>query len=292
MANLSYYLFVAATLALVAGAACYWAAVAVRARLAGRRLVTPEGVVLVSGGPLAAERLGSLGSILAANAWIFLLSALVARTIATGHGPYSNQYEFSVAFTFGITTAYLFTEMRWRTRGLGPLTLTLAALLALYGNTLPNQTQPLIPALQNTPLLAIHVGCAMLAYGVFAVAFGAALMYLIQRPDDSVGWLPKRETLDEIGYRSVMLGFPLMALVLILGGWWANIAWGQYWSWDPKETAALVTWLIYGGYLHARALRGWRGTRSALLLILGFGAVLFTYFGNYFLGGLHTYSGL
>jgi cytochrome c-type biogenesis protein CcsB len=96
--------------------------------------------------------------------------------------------------------------------------------------------------------------------------------------------------LDEIAYRAVMVGFPMMALVLILGALWAQIAWGSYWSWDPKETASLVTWLIYGGYLHARVVRGWRGQRSALLLILGFGATLFTYFGNYFFGGLHSYA--
>jgi ABC-type transport system involved in cytochrome c biogenesis permease subunit len=87
-----------------------------------------------------------------------------------------------------------------------------------------------------------------------------------------------------------MVGFPAMFLTIVLGAVWADIAWGRYWSWDPKETASLVTWLIYGGYLHARVLRGWRGNRSAALLILGFGATLFTYFGNLFLGGLHSYG--
>ena len=87
-----------------------------------------------------------------------------------------------------------------------------------------------------------------------------------------------------------MVGFPMMALVIILGALWADIAWGTYWSWDPKETASLVTWLIYGGYLHARVMRGWRGERSAALLILGFGATLFTYYGNLFFGGLHSYG--
>jgi ABC-type transport system involved in cytochrome c biogenesis permease subunit len=116
-------------------------------------------------------------------------------------------------------------------------------------------------------------------------------MYLLQR-GDRVRWLPFREDIDATCYRAVMLGFPCMALVLILGAAWGNIAWGRYWGWDPKETAALTTWLIYAGYLHAHSIRSWRGVRSSLLLLVGFGATLFTYYGNLFLGGLHAYSGL
>ena len=87
-----------------------------------------------------------------------------------------------------------------------------------------------------------------------------------------------------------MIAYPLLTVMIILGAIWADIAWGRYWSWDPKETAALVTWLIYGGYLHARVVRDWRGKRAAWLLVLGFAAVLFTYFGNLFFGGLHSYA--
>ena len=115
------------------------------------------------------------------------------------------------------------------------------------------------------------------------------MLYLVQRRD-SIRWLPRKSVLDEIGYKSVIVGFPMLALAIILGALWAEIAWGTYWSWDPKETASLVTWLIYGGYLHARVLRGWRGERSAMLLIIGFAATLFTYYGNLFFGGLHSYA--
>jgi cytochrome c-type biogenesis protein CcsB len=104
--------------------------------------------------------------------------------------------------------------------------------------------------------------------------------------------LPKPQVLDEIGYRAVVVGFPFLTLTILLGAVWAETAWGSYWSWDPKETASLVTWFIYGAYLHARVMRGWRGDRAAWLLVLGFVAVLFTYFGNLFFGGLHSYSGL
>ena len=98
------------------------------------------------------------------------------------------------------------------------------------------------------------------------------------------------DLLDEIGYRAVVIAFPLLTIMIILGAIWADIAWGRYWSWDPKETAALVTWLIYGAYLHARVVRDWRGSKAAWLLILGFAAILFTYFGNLFFGGLHSYA--
>ena len=104
--------------------------------------------------------------------------------------------------------------------------------------------------------------------------------------------LPDSETLSEIGYWSVLVGFPLLTLGIALGAYWANSAWGRYWGWDPKETAALVTWLIYAVYLHARNLKGWSGRPAALILVIGFGAVLFTYFGNLYFSGLHSYSGL
>ncbi len=99
--------------------------------------------------------------------------------------------------------------------------------------------------------------------------------------------------LDEVAYKAVIIGFPIFATLIVLGSWWAAIAWGRYWGWDPKETAALVTWLIYAVYLHARSQRGWSGRPAALILVIGFGAVLFTYLGgNLFFGGLHSYSGL
>ena len=95
--------------------------------------------------------------------------------------------------------------------------------------------------------------------------------------------------LDTISYRAVVIGFPFLTLVILLGTLWADIAWGRYWGWDPKETASLVTWLIYAAYIHARVMRGWRGARSALLLIIGFATILLTFFGNYIFSGMHAY---
>jgi cytochrome c-type biogenesis protein CcsB len=166
--------------------------------------------------------------------------------------------------------------------------------MALYVWSLPvsmREVDALNPALQNQPLLTAHVSMAILSYATFAVSFAAAILFLIANKR-RIAWLPSAEMLDDIGYRAVTLGFPMLALVLILGSVWAYQAWGSYWSWDPKETSALFTWLIYGVYLHTRSLRGWRGTRSALILLLGFAAVIFTYYGNYFFGGLHAYGGV
>jgi cytochrome c-type biogenesis protein CcsB len=137
------------------------------------------------------------------------------------------------------------------------------------------------------------VAAMIVAYGALSVSFGAAVMYLAQGKSNRFARLPDSQTLDDIAYRSVMLGFPLLAIGIALGAYWANSAWGRYWGWDPKETSALVTWLIYGIYLHMRGLRNWSGTRSAVVLIAGFVAVMFTYFAvNLWVSGLHSYAGV
>jgi cytochrome c-type biogenesis protein CcsB len=199
-------------------------------------------------------------------------------------------YEFSIAFATGVIGVYLFFERKYHQQVLGLIVLPIALLMLLYAWTIPATADPLVPALQNNLLLSVHVAVAIVAYGTFAVSFAAAVLYLLQAY--GVPRLPKAELLDEIGYRAVVIGFPFMTLVIVLGAVWANVAWGRYWGWDPKETASLVTWLIYGAYLHARVVRGWRGNRAAWLLVIGFAATLFTYFGNLFFGGLHSYSGL
>ena len=149
-----------------------------------------------------------------------------------------------------------------------------------------------MPALQNAPLLTIHVGMAVLSYGIFATSFAAGVAYLVQGQDDRFAWLPSHKVLDEVAYRAVIIGFPIFATMIILGSWWASIAWSRYWGWDPKETAALVTWLTYAIYLHARNQRSWAGRPAALLLVVGFGMVLVTYSGSLWFSGLHAYSGL
>jgi len=161
--------------------------------------------------------------------------------------------------------------------------------LLFFASTLPSKVAHLIPALQNIFLLSVHVASAVIAYGAFTISFISAIYNVIQK-DDRYAWLPPSKSLEDISYHAVIIGFPFMTLVIILGAIWADIAWGSYWSWDPKETASLVTWLIYAGYLYARVVGKWKGKKTTLIIIIGFIAVIFTFFGNYIFSGLHSYN--
>jgi cytochrome c-type biogenesis protein CcsB len=300
MLKMSDYSFVAGLLSTGLALLCYLAAFA-QVRVARRRSALaadggPGGSALMGGGTITVVSgspsvLASYGTLIAWLSLLFLTASLAFRTIAVGHGPFANMYEFSIAFAWGVQGAYLYFERRYHQRVIGLIALPVTLALLLYATTIPSTADPLVPALQNSLLLTAHVAVAIVAYGSFSIAFAAAVLYLIAAQTGSHR-LPRPELLDEISYRAVVIGFPFLTLVIVLGAVWANVAWGSYWSWDPKETASLVTWLIYGAYLHARVVRGWRGNRAAWLLVLGFGATLFTYFGNLFFGGLHSYSGL
>jgi len=227
-----------------------------------------------------------------AAAFGLLVGSLILRGIVVGRGPYGNLYEFSVAFGASILGGYLLLSRRYAIRQIGFIPVGVALALLLYASSLPSEIEPLVPALQNAPLLTIHVGMAVISYGIFATAFAAGVGYLVQGTGDRFAWLPSHRTLDEVAYRSVIIAFPVFATMIILGSWWASIAWSRYWGWDPKETAALVTWLTYAVYLHARNQRRWAGRPAALLLVVGFVMVLVTYSGSLWFSGLHAYSGL
>jgi cytochrome c-type biogenesis protein CcsB len=292
MPKMSEYAFVAAMISTALASLMYllYALSGLRAAKLQTAGAPGGGVVGLISGPRTAA-IGRYASMLGWLAVFALLASLVFRAIATGHGPFANMYEFSMAFAFGILVSAMWFERRYHQRLLPLVALPVAFALMLYASTIPATIEPLVPALQNNLLLTVHVAVAIVAYGSFSVAFASALLYIVQ-PEGGRWGLPKPEVLDEIGYRAVVVGFPFLTLTILLGAVWADVAWGQYWSWDPKETASLVTWLIYGAYLHARVVRGWRGSRAAWLLVLGFGATLFTYFGNLFFGGLHSYAGL
>ena len=225
-------------------------------------------------------------------AWIALGASMLLRAIVVGRGPWGNMYEFSVAFAFSMLGGYLYLQRRYPIRSIGFIPVGVALAILLYASSLPGEIQPLVPALQNAPLLTIHVGMAVISYGIFATSFAAGVGYLAQGQNDRFSWLPSHKVLDEVAYRAVIIGFPIFATMIILGSWWASIAWSRYWGWDPKETAALVTWLTYAIYLHARNQRRWAGRPAALLLVVGFGMVLVTYSGSLWFSGLHAYSGL
>jgi cytochrome c-type biogenesis protein CcsB len=233
-------------------------------------------------------RLGYCGRVLQMLGLVLLTASIVTRGIITGHGPFSSMYEFCIAFAWGISLAGLFFWWRYKIQMVNAFSVAIATGLLIVAYMLPSRHEPLVPALQQSVLLTSHVAAAIVAYGSFTVGFISAVLYLWQRTHLS-SRLPQPALLDEISYRTVLVGFPFLTLVIILGALWADVAWGRYWGWDPKETASLVTWLIFAVYLHARLLRGWRDTKAAILLIAGFGAVLFTFFGNYIFSGLHTY---
>ncbi len=227
-----------------------------------------------------------------------LLTASIAfRTIAVERPPLGNLWEYTIALGWGMvlfTTAF---EAAFKERAIPAVMLPVAvAVMAVALAFFPSDISPLVPALQSNRILGLHVTSVLLAYSALSVSFGASLLYLLQA--DGPGGrrfsrLPDAEQLSEVAYWSVLVGFPLLTLGVALGAYWANSAWGRYWGWDPKETAALLTWLVYAGYLHARGLRGWEGKRAAYLLLAGYGAVLFTYFAvNFLISGLHSYSGV
>jgi cytochrome c-type biogenesis protein CcsB len=229
---------------------------------------------------------------LAVAGFLLLAGSLAIRAAIVGRGPWGNLFEFSAAFACSIVGGYLLLSRRYPIRSIGFIPLGVATGLLLYAASLPWEITPLVPALANPPLLTIHVGMAVLAYGIFATAFAAGVGYLAQGREDRFSWLPSHRVLDEVAYRAVVIGFPIFATMIILGSWWASIAWSRYWGWDPKETAALVTWLVYAVYLHARNQRTWAGRPAALLLVVGFGMVLVTYSGSLWFSGLHAYRGL
>jgi len=216
-----------------------------------------------------------------------------------GHAPLSNLYESLVFFAGCITLIYLIIERRYANQVIGAFSAPLACLTMAYASLSPNisdRIQPLIPALKSNWLIA-HVITCFVGYGAFAVAFGVSLMYLFKQsePDATggmIGRLPTLEALDELTHQLIVFGFLFLCVGIITGAVWANSAWGRYWGWDPKETWSLITWFIYATLLHARLTRGWRGRRIAYLSIIGFAAVLFTYFGVNLLPGLHSYQSM
>ncbi|MDR1799019.1 MAG: cytochrome c biogenesis protein CcsA [Bifidobacteriaceae bacterium] len=248
----------------------------------------PSGTKTASRGRRASGGLAAYATGFVLIAFVLITVYLGVRMAATGHGPFANQHEFAVSFVWGILLAYLVVEWKLKLRAVSVAVLPVAACLTLYAMRLDAGVDPLVPALQNNLLLTLHVGFAILAYGAACVSFGAAVLYLVQPRWRRLKARP--ETLDEVGYKAAVVTFPLLTIMIVLGALWADTAWGSYWSWDPKETAALVTWLIYGAFLHARVARGWRGKRAAWLLVIGFAAILFAYFGNHFFGGLHSYA--
>ncbi len=269
----------------------FWGSVVALAAIAIMLIVYT--VSLSSGARVKGAEAGrSVRQILVFMMWLvfaLLSGVIITRWVDTGHGPFSSMFEFAIAFSWGIVGLGILYWMRYRAMLVSGASSLIALALMTYASFLSKQASELVPALQQSFLLSTHVAAAALSYGAFAIGFVTSIMFLMQRKR-VIPWMPPPEKLDRIAYNTVIVGFPLLTLVIILGAIWAEYSWGRYWAWDPKETAALVTWFFYAAYLHTRVLRGWQGTRSAILLIVSFIAVIFTFFGNYIFSGLHAYS--
>ncbi len=213
-----------------------------------------------------------------------------------GHAPLSNLYESLVFFAATIALIYLVVEYSYKNRVLGAFVLPIAFLCMAYASFgTMNKIEPLIPALKSNWLIA-HVITCFFGYAAFAISFGVSLIFLFKdRAQDKNGdaallFLPSVALLEDLTHQMVTFGFLFLTIGIITGAVWANSAWGSYWTWDPKETWSLITWFVYATLLHARFARGWGGRRIAYLSIIGFMAVLFTYFGVNYLPGLHSYG--
>ena len=237
------------------------------------------------------ERIGKIATWALAIGLLVQTVALILKTLEVKHAPLVTIYETLVFWSWLIALVYLLLQLRFRMRVLGTLVTPLAFLAIAVASLLPpqyKQAAPLVPALQSG-WLPFHIATCFVGYACFAVSFAVGIAYLVKRGDSPTALLPK-DTLDMIGYKSISVGFPFLTLGIISGAIWANAAWGRYWGWDPKETWSLITWFIYAIYLHLRVIAKWKGKSSAITSIVGFAAVLFTFFGvNYLLAGLHSY---
>jgi cytochrome c-type biogenesis protein CcsB len=224
------------------------------------------------------RRRAGIGPWLAAVGLGLLSGSLVSRGVEAGHWPLAGRFEFSLCFAWSAALVTMLLEWSLGDRAVGEGGAPVVFVLAGYALLSSRPPRPLPPALQSI-WLQIHVVSLALAYGAFAVATGLGVLYLVRGARAHVDTPGAPDDLESHAWRAVGIGFPLLSLGMLSGAIWAQAAWGDYWSWDPKEIWALITWLAYLLYLHARILRGWRGRRAAWLVVGAFVAVLFTFLG-------------
>ncbi|MEJ7650608.1 MAG: c-type cytochrome biogenesis protein CcsB [Nakamurella sp.] len=239
-------------------------------------------------------------------------ASVVTRGIAAGRLPLGNMYEFTSFLCLAATTCWLVVLAKSKERALGFFVMIPVAILAFVaGTVLWIQAGPVQPSL-NSYWKWIHVTTVSASGSVLLVSGAASAMYLLRHRFDSkllvartdatatarlqassLSRLPSLAALDKIAYRTAIVAFPVYTFAVIAGALWAEVAWGRYWGWDPKETVAFVSWVFYAGYLHARATSGWRGARAAWINVVGFAAIVFNlFFVNMVITGLHSYAGV
>ncbi|MCH1882834.1 c-type cytochrome biogenesis protein CcsB [Agrococcus sp. ARC_14] len=246
--------------------------------------------------PVAGAGRGArIGYVLTVLGWAVHLAGTVMRGIAAGRVPWANMYEFALTGIAVIVGVFVLSRL-WRDLTYLGVFITGLAVVFLGAATVNFYVPPvpLPPALQ-TYWLVIHVFVATLATGFFSLGAGLSVLQLVKerRANGFLRSLPSADHLEDLSYRVGVIGFIFWTFTLIAGAIWAEHAWGRYWGWDTKEVWTFIIWVLYAGYIHARATRGWRGSRSAWLQIIGFAAIIFNFaVVNLFFTGLHAYSGL
>ena len=240
------------------------------------------------------EQLAKIAVLLQGTGFLLHTAALIVRGIGAGRLPLTNQYEFATSFAWGLSLVSLIFVLRYRFQVLGAFAAPVIFLIIGYAAMQSKEVHELMPALRSN-WLGFHVSTAIISYGAFGVSFVLGIIFLMREKMKDQSFLdrhiPAKEKVDMISYRAVSLGLLFLTFTIISGAIWAERAWGSYWSWDPKETWSLVTWIIYALYLHLRIRRGWRGRAAAIFAVVGFICVLFTYIGvNTFLPGIHSYA--
>jgi cytochrome c-type biogenesis protein CcsB len=277
---------------------------------------------------LGRKLVADIGVAAALVGWPFHLASIVTRALEAGHWPLGNMYEYSTAISFIVVTTFLLLALRARLRLVGIPAMVVAVALLGVAYMLYVPPGNLVPALHSY-WLTIHVTAMATSSGILTFSFLFGMFYLARRWADgrlsgtasraaavtaggtpvSVGGgatggsrslvlartlgrvLPQARTLDEWSYRFVMLGFPIWSFGVICGAIWGEHAWGRYWGWDPKETFAFITWVVFAIYLHARVTYGWREKRAAVITAVGFVSILFTLYAvNLWIAGLHSYA--
>ncbi|HKX13900.1 MAG TPA: c-type cytochrome biogenesis protein CcsB [Propionibacteriaceae bacterium] len=249
---------------------------------------------------LRVEQFGRMGVALTIIGFLLSVAGVLLRGLAADRAPWGNMFEFTITAMVFIVGAYLIMVWRAGLRWLGlPVTLLAAIGNGLAVTVFYVAVAPLVPALHSVWFL-IHIVAAAISGAAFNVGGVMSILYLIKKRaedrDQVHGYLarlPNSRKIDLIAYRFLAFAFPLWTFTVVAGAIWAEYAWGRYWGWDPKETWALVTWVIYAGYLHARSTAGWRGTKAAVIAIIGLASFWFNFIGiNLLVSGLHSYAGI
>jgi cytochrome c-type biogenesis protein CcsB len=271
---------------------------AARSLSAPASLATAAGDASDDGGDEArADRMAGIGRSVFILGTILLAAGVLARTLAVERAPWANMHEFSITGALIAAVIFLGVARTRVGRALSSwLLMLLVVTLLLAVTVLYVPPGPLVPALESY-WLVIHVGLAVVAFALFTVAAVVSGLQIASERALRAGRtssLPDAGALDRLAYRLIAIAFPIWTLgPLILGAVWAEVSWGRYWGWDPKEVWALITWLAYAGYLHARATAGWKGTKASVVSLIGYATVLFSYFAvNMIFNGLHSYGGV